>query len=117
NAALEQAAIGIVNLDKVPSTRRAPGRQVIEESGYPESTDFVQSERPCSQAYARGTARALGVAPSSSPSHVKPRVLVASQSEKFLRGLTHFLQHEMVRIDDVMTLLTALGRAEPGRCV
>lgn len=65
------------------------------------------SQRPTSQAYTRGTARALGMPlDSDSP---PPKVFVASQSLTFVKGLEHFLEPPAARAEDVISLLAALN--------
>ncbi|HEY6728190.1 MAG TPA: hypothetical protein VI197_29475 [Polyangiaceae bacterium] len=74
-----------------------------------ESTEHeAASQRPMSQAYTRGTARALGM-PLESDAPPPPKVFVASQSLTFVKGLEHFLEPPAARAEDVISLLAALN--------
>jgi len=66
------------------------------------------SQRPASQAYTRGTARALGMS-LETESPQSPKVFVASQSLTFVKGLEHFLEPPAARAEDVISLLAALN--------
>lgn len=68
----------------------------------------IASQRPSSQAYARGTARALGM-PIDNDVPTPPKVFVASQSLTFVKGLEHFLEPPTARAEDVISLLAALN--------
>lgn len=70
--------------------------------------DDAASQRPSSQAYNRGTARALGMS-IDSDTPALPKVFVASQSLTFVKGLEHFLEPPAARAEDVISLLAALN--------
>lgn len=82
-----------------------------------ETGDLPRSERPSSQAYARGTARALGAPIDPGDAQTPPRVLVASESLTFVKGLAHFLAPQARRVVDAMQLLQALNEAGMVRSV
>ena len=98
-----------------PSSRRRADTQLVPpHSGSrlkplqePAERDAV-SQRPMSQAYTRGTARALGMPLDSDPPP-PPKVFVASQSLTFVKGLEHFLEPPAARAEDVISLLAALN--------
>ena len=71
-------------------------------------SESAASQRPASQAYTRGTARALGMSLDSDPP-APPKVFVASQSLTFVKGLEHFLEPPAARAEDVISLLAALN--------
>lgn len=99
-----------------PSSRRnADANPVPPHSGsrlkpLPEASERegAASQRPASQAYTRGTARALGM-PLDSDAPASPKVFVASQSLTFVKGLEHFLEPPAARAEDVISLLAALN--------
>ena len=74
----------------------------------PAEREGIASQRPSSQAYARGTARALGLSIDSEVP-APPKVFVASQSLTFVKGLEHFLEPPTARAEDVISLLAALN--------
>src|SRR5690606_27090371 len=111
------AAIGAVSLSKIPSSGRLRPLGATEEWPLPESSEQLNSQRPCSQAYRRGTSRVLGMPVEDTVSGNLPRVLVVSQSETFLRGLRQFLQVEAWSVKDVMELLQALSLVAETRSV
>lgn len=78
--------------------------------------DGIASQRPASQAYARGTARALGMSLGGEETP-KPRVFVVSQSMTFVKGLEHFLEPAAARIEDVFGLLAAVNELGDARAV
>ena len=103
---------GMAGSEKLESSSRLTPYQVDE---FPESsTHKVESQRPVSQPYERGTASVFGMRGSQASS---ARVFVASQSQRFVHGLAHFLEPETIRIDDVMDLLHALNDAQGYRAV
>jgi hypothetical protein len=101
-------------LNKVPSSGRLLSLDVTEEAaGY----DQAASQHPSSRAYARGTAKTLGMTLDPASARTPPSVLVASQSEGFVQGLAQFLEPSAVRVNDVMELLRALSGVGESRCV
>ena len=90
----------VARIPPLSGSRLRPLQEASEREG-------VASQRPTSQAYARGTARALGMPIDSDP--LPPKVFVASQSLTFVKGLEHFLEPPTARAEDVISLLAALN--------
>jgi hypothetical protein len=120
----ERALIGTLSLGKAlphaiaGSGKLESGSRLTPYQGsedFPESSSYkLESQRPASQPYERGTASVFGMRGSQGSS---ARVFVASQSQSFVHGLAHFLEPETIRIDDVMELLHALNDARGYRAV
>jgi hypothetical protein len=107
--------LGASQTPPIPSSRRnADAAAVPPHSGsrlrplQEPAEREAASQRPMSQAYTRGTARALGM-PLDSDAPPPPKVFVASQSLTFVKGLEHFLEPPAARAEDVISLLAALN--------
>lgn len=113
---LAPAHLGSVRWSGSPLSTARPKQSPDLRLAAAVENEGIASQRPASQAYARGTARALGM-PGGEEEAIKPRVFVISQSMTFVKGLEHFLEPTAARIDDVFGLLAAVNELDGARAV